>query len=501
MRKSEQMYRTLFEEAQRFRDMIDHAGEAIFVVDPETAVFIDANTTATRVLGYTREEMLKLRVYDIQAAAPVSSAANFSRFVEQMREYRVMSIKGAHKRKDGSTIPVDVTVSHRELGGQEYLVAIARDVTRQRQAEQSLLESQERLQTLLENHIDGVLVVSNDQIRYVNDPMCSLCGRDREELLQMLFEDLLKPDTQTDSSILRADKAWVAEHELIHRDGHTIPVEVVTRSIRFDGDNGFLTVARDISWRRKLEDEARRHRELLAHANRVSTLGEMATGLAHELNQPLAAIAMFANACLTRLDAASEDRLGIAPILEGLSDQAFRAGTIVDRIRKFVGKEEFVQTACSLEELIEDVLTFLGAELADDEVVVEAEIEDGLQPVFADRVQIEQVLVNLIHNAVDAIRNCDRTGRRLRVAANRSDAGFVWVVVEDFGPGMPEADAAKVFDAFYSTKANGMGMGLAICRTIVEAHGGRIQIHSRPGEGATCTFTLPACKEDDLHAD
>lgn len=501
LRNSEQMYRSLFEESQRFREMIDQAGEAIFVVDPATAVFIDANTTAIRNLGYTRDELLKLRVFNIQAAAPVNSAANFVRFVEKMRSYRVMSIKGAHKRKDGSTFPVDVTVSHRELGGREYLVAIARDVTKQRQAEQSLKESEERLRTLLENHIDGVLVIANDQIRYVNDPMCSLCGRKRDELLQTPFEDLLKPDTQSDSSILRAGKAWVAEHELIHEQGHTIPVEIVTRAIRFEGENGFLTVARDISWRRKLEDEARRHRELLARANRVSTLGEMATGLAHELNQPLAAIAMYSKACVTKLQAASDDTLGITPIMEGLSEQAFRAGSIVDRIRKFVGKEEFVQCACSIGDLIDDVLAFLDAELADHEVEVETQIDDGLPQVFADRVQIEQVLVNLIHNSVDAMKDCDRTVRRLRLSADQRDAGFVEVTVQDFGPGMPQHDAAKVFDAFYSTKADGMGMGLAICRTIVEAHGGRIHIVSQAGEGASCSFTLPACKEEHVHAD
>ena len=222
--------------------------------------------------------------------------------------------------------------------------------------------------------------------------------------------------------------------------------------------------------------------------------GEMVTGFAHELNQPLAAISLLAEASISRLKADPVDYERVSGNLKSLSEQSLRAGAIVDRIRKFVRKEEFQQTLCRIDVLFEETLSLLHQELAENEISVAIQIPASLRQVYVDRVQIEQVLVNLVHNSVDALSECQSAPRRLELTAREESDRFVEVSVRDFGPGMPDDAADKVFDAFYSTKSKGMGMGLAICRTIIETHGGHISMVPHPHSGVTCRFTLPVRK-------
>ncbi|MCA9248505.1 MAG: PAS domain S-box protein, partial [Planctomycetales bacterium] len=303
------------------------------------------------------------------------------------------------------------------------IVCLARNITDRKHAEQALRDSEEQSRTLLENHVDGVAVLVDFKIQYVNDPLCDLTGYSREELIGQSPLRLVAPNDQ--SRAAQRMQAWIRdeavgalqatenEYEIVRKSGQKAPVEICSRSMRYQGRAAILSVLRDISRRKELEEESQRHRRLLAHANRVSTVGEMATGLAHELNQPLAAISMFADACIGTLKTDSNDVESVAAILQTLVEQARRAGSIVDRIRKFVGKEQFTQTPCYVQDLVNDVLSLLHLELSEQEVSVEVDIPEGLARVYVDRVQIEQVLVNLIHNSVDALSNCQSAPRNI----------------------------------------------------------------------------------------
>ncbi len=366
--------------------------------------------------------------------------------------------------------------------------------------------SEDRFRTLFEHAPEAILVHDVDQDRFVewNQNALDLFKISEENLAKLKPVDVSASEQphaipvgdfarqQTERALAGEDPAF--EWLFCDSEGRDIPCEVrLTRlpSAQRRLVRGSIT---DITRRKELEEESRQHQKLLAHTNRVATVGEMATGFAHELNQPLAAISMFADTCLTKLKSDPYDTDSVLSILKSLSEQSLRAGSIVDRIRKFVGKEEFMQTACRVDNLFDDVLSLLNSELMEREITVDVQLPDSLGEVYADRVQIEQVLVNLVHNSADAISECETAQRRLELGARDRDDGFVEVTVRDFGPGMTDEVAAKVFDAFFSTKSKGMGMGLAICRTIVESHGGRIEMVPAPREGVACTFTLPIHK-------
>ncbi len=453
------------------------------------------NPAFSSFLGYNQDELMAMSFLDY--IHPDDRQLVLQRSMDRQRgkdapsryEIRLLTKSGEERWTDfGGTLI--------EYEGEPAVLGVALDITAQKRAERDRQESEEVSRTLLERHIDGVVVTVAGRIRYVNEPLARMSGWQQANLLGLSFDELI-PSAQAWQSacaVTDSPEGVVRESEIAHRDGQPVPIEIVSRGIRLKGEKACLIIVRDIGWRKKLEEQARQHRELLARANRVSMLGEMATGLAHELNQPLGAISMLSDACRLKLGNTPERDTALTAILEQLAQQSIRAGAIVDRIRKFIGKEEFVHSEYHATDLINRVLEFLSPELTEFECSVDVHVAEELAEVHVDRVQIEQVLVNLIHNAVDAYRQADITDRRIVIRVVPGGDGFSQWSVRDFGPGMPEEVAGRIFDAFYSTKSKGMGMGLAICRTIVEAHGGRINVTTRPDQGVTFSFTLPALR-------
>ena len=372
------------------------------------------------------------------------------------------------------------------------------------ESHQELLESEQRFRSFFEQAGVAVGVLESETGRFteVNRKYTELIGYSRDELIGRTWMEITHPDDlQADRDnmgrLLSGEIAdFTMQKRLYHRNGDLIWVQLTVSAIKKSQEvsKQHLVIIEDVTDRKRLQEEARRHEKMLAHSNRLAMAGEMVTGFAHELNQPLAAISLLAEATISRLKADPVDYGRVSSNLKSLSEQTLRAGAIVDRIRKFVRKEEFQQTPCRIDVLFEETLSLLHQELADNRISVDIHIPESLREVYADRVQIEQVLVNLVHNSVDALSECQSAPRRLELAAREESDRFVEVSVRDFGPGMPEDAADKVFDAFYSTKSKGMGMGLAICRTIIETHGGHIRMVPHPHRGVTCKFTLPVRK-------
>jgi signal transduction histidine kinase len=251
---------------------------------------------------------------------------------------------------------------------------------------------------------------------------------------------------------------------------------------------------RDVTARRESEELARRHLDELARAARLSAMGEMASGFAHELNQPLMAIAAYAAAGLRRLGSSPGADPEMVGTLERVAQQAQRAGEVIRRIRRFVRPQPAAGTTHDINESVREAVEMLAHDLTLSSVSVKFDLAAGPVLVCADRIAVQQVVMNLLRNGRDAMAGTAPAERQLTVSTRRCETGEVEVAVADRGCGLPAGSEGRLFDAFFTTKAGGMGMGLAISRSIIDGHGGRLWAAAGPAGGAVFTFTLPGAQ-------
>jgi PAS domain S-box-containing protein len=246
----------------------------------------------------------------------------------------------------------------------------------------------------------------------------------------------------------------------------------------------------------KQAQEALRTREAeLAHATRVMTMGEVTSSIAHEVNQPLGAIINYANACLRLVKGVSGDLTGVTTALSAVVKDAERAAAVIARVRALAKKSPPEMVAVEVSDIVSDVVALVRRELTECRIALITELYPNLPPIFGDRIQLQQVLLNLVMNSIEAMKNVREDHRQLFIGARShgdESKRFVLITVRDSGVGLKSGEISRVFETFYTTKANGMGMGLAISRSIVEVHGGRLWAKPNAGQGAIFQFTLPA---------
>jgi PAS domain S-box-containing protein len=321
-----------------------------------------------------------------------------------------------------------------------------------------------------------------------------------------LWESITHPDDR-----LAVRRAWNAHA----RDGTAQHYEVEVRlRAKSGGYRWFLTrgkvvergtggevlrmtgTNRDITALKLIEEQARQHQAELAHILRLQTVNCLAAELAHEINQPLGAIANFANGLAERLRQGRIDRDEILGAAETIAGQALRAGTVLQRLRDFVRKEPQPRSV-DVNQLVELAAEFVAPEARRRAVVLDLRLEPGLPPVLADGVQVEQVIVNLLHNGIEAIAGAGAAQGRLLATTRRGAGGMVDVCVHDSGPGVSAAARERLFEPFFTTKDGGLGMGLSISRSIVNAYGGSLWLAPSDAGGATFCFSLPAADAPD----
>jgi C4-dicarboxylate-specific signal transduction histidine kinase len=282
------------------------------------------------------------------------------------------------------------------------------------------------------------------------------------------------------------------------KDGQEFPVEVSFGELTSDGHKVFTGFIRDISERKQAEDQLRaseRNLQMtqaeLARVSRLTTMGELAASIAHEVNQPLTAVINNASACMRLLANNNLDPEVLRRALEGIIADGTRASTVLARIRAFIKKEPAEKSELDINEVIQEVLALAGRELYEHQVLPDHQLKADLPSVLADRVQLQQVLLNLIMNGIEAMAAVADRPRLLGVQSRIDESGDVLVAVSDCGTGFGLA-LDRVFHPFFTTKANGMGMGLSISRSLVESHGGRLWAAPNSPHGAVFSFTLPA---------
>lgn len=380
----------------------------------------------------------------------------------------------------------------------EFALHEANELLQQRVLEKTaaLRESEERLFRLANAAFEGIAIHENGQILAANQSFGDLFGYRPDELIGMTRPELMvdwPPDGQfPEPSAGEASEEKVCESIGTRRDGSTFPCELRAKWMPYQGRYVRVTAVRDITERRRAAQAEAEHRNELAHAMRRVTLGELASGLAHELNQPLAAIVNYTNACLRIIERNREAREEISDAMRQVATQAQRAGDIIRRMRNFVWKGEPQRAEVDINDVVRDALRFMDADFRAKGISVQLLLAEGIEPVRADFIQLEQVILNLLRNATDALGDMPEAERTISIESSRDADGVVVVRVADNGPGIAAEVCSRLFVPFCSTKAKGMGLGLSISRGIVEAHGGRLTFDSKPGGGARFTVRLPA---------
>jgi len=373
-----------------------------------------------------------------------------------------------------------------------------------KRAEEALRGSEERWRAVFENSAAGIALANfTGRFLATNFAFQKMLGYSEEELRELSFLDVTHKDYRDANSELTAEllegkrQYFEMEKRYQCKDGNLIWVRVHvslvsgTQSIpRF-----LLAIVEDITERRRAEETLRKTQAELAHVTRVTTLGEMTASIAHEVNQPLAAVVNNASACLRWLAASNQDEARQSAAL--IVADAHRASEIIGRIRAFVTKAPPQKAWLNINETILEVLALARSEVQGNRVSLQTHLSDDVPLILGDRIQLQQVILNLINNAIEAMSGAVDGPRELQVGSAKDQSQGVRVAVRDSGPGLDPKSLDHLFTAFFTTKPQGMGMGLAISRSIIEAHGGRLWASPNDGPGATFQFTLQACSKQE----
>ncbi|QID18596.1 PAS domain S-box protein [Nitrogeniibacter mangrovi] len=381
-------------------------------------------------------------------------------------------------------------------GRQTGWMASVTDITEPKRVRAALESAQARFEAVLDG-LDAAVFVADphsDEILYANRAFKALHGYDA---VGRQARKVAEPQPEMGDYRIDPRRLGPADVPLELFDGelrHALSGrwyhvrEHATRWV--DGRVVRMGIATDITDRRQMEAMARQQEERLQRTARLVTMGEMASTLAHELNQPLAAISNYAMGCVRRLETGEYKESDLLAAMQKASFQAERAGKIIRRIRDFVRKSEPRRSAVVLADIVDDALGFAEIDARKSLVRIHRDVSRDLPPVFADRIMIEQVVLNLVKNAIDAMAAMPEEERQLELVARQVD-GMIEVSVADRGHGILAEDAERLFTPFYTTKSEGMGMGLNICRSIIEFHDGRLWLEPNPEGGTVFRFTLP----------
>lgn len=367
------------------------------------------------------------------------------------------------------------------------------------QMEKNLRESELRFHLLAENATDIISRHAPDGTYLYASPSCkTLLGHTPEELINtniykfVHYDDISKvrkafnrrKDTQN---------FYILTYRLRRKEGDYRWFESNIRIIRDEATNLIREIqasSRDVT-NHVLDKKARLRGQQLAHVFRLSTMEEMASGMAHEISQPLAAVVNYTQGCVRYLQKDNHDPAQLAEIMNKAVAQAERAGEVIHRLKNFFCKGQLVKTPCKVNSLLRETVSLIRNDLTRTKTKIEFDLAKDVQMISADRIQLQQVVLNLIQNGIEAMHETDPHARRIMIQTKAQSLNSVEITVSDTGPGFNKEMVHKVFEPFFTTKAHGRGMGLAICRSIIEAHGGQFIIHPNTNNNSWIRFILP----------
>jgi PAS domain S-box-containing protein len=502
LRESEEATR---ESEERYRVVAETAADAIVVIDHESTILF-ANQAARKIFGYSVAEMvgneLTMLMPDYLRRVHQAGMKRYLESGQRHISWEGVEFPGRHK--DGSIMSLELSFAEHLSNGGHRFTGIVRDVTERKRTEERLRESEERYRNVVETQSELICrYLPDTTLTFVNEAYCRYFGKSRQELIGSQFISLI-PDVAR-AGVLDRVKVLTErpsnetyQHEVLRPDGTVGWQQWTDHSI--PGPDGKVVeiqaVGRDLTDLHRAEEEVRGRREEVAHLTRVAVLGELSGALAHELNQPLTAILSNAQAARRMLARDTPNIIELREILEDIIVDDGRAGEVIRRLRALLKKDAAEVGPVHFNQLTKDVLQLTRSELIGRGVAVRTDLEPSLPMVLGDRIQLQQVVLNLVLNGCEAMDDSQRSERRLTITTRNGD-GLVEAAVSNWGRPIEPAMLDRMFEPFVTTKSRGLGLGLSICRTIVEAHGGRIWARNDPDDGATIGFAIPSCREGD----
>ena len=377
---------------------------------------------------------------------------------------------------------------------------VERNITERKRAEHALRGSEARFRTFVDHATDTFMLHDEDgYILDVNRNACESLGYSRDELIdttQSLFDlELNEMNWRLDRERLGAGSIATRESCYRRKDGTMFPVEVRMREFCQGGQRLIISLSRDITERRRTAETLREMQGELTHANRAAAMGQVTASVAHEISQPITAMICNAEAAMSWLGSEPPNIVQVRRALAAIITDANRADEVINWIRALIRREPAQKESIDVNNVILNVATIVRAKLLRHGISLQTDLATGLPLVEGHRVQLQQVVLNLILNAVEAMNSLDDGGRKLRISTTPDAASGILVAVRDNGPGLDATIVHRLFEPFYTTKAEGMGMGLAICLSIIEAHRGRLWAGANEPRGAVFQFHLRARQE------
>jgi two-component system, LuxR family, sensor kinase FixL len=484
-----------------YRAIVDTAVDAIVVIDRNGAIR-SVNRATEGLFGYAAEELIgrnvKILMPEPYAGQHDTYLANYLRTGNK----KIIGIgrEVVGQRKDGSVFPMDLSVGEARDGDEPVFVGIIRDITDRKAAELAQREGELRLRSIIDTVPDAIVVIdARGTIQSFSPAAERLFGYDSAEAVGRNVNILMPTPYHEAHDGYLGRYLRTGERRIIgigrvvvglRKGGETFPMELQVGEFVFMGSRFFTGFVRDLTERQEAERRIQDLQAELLHASRLSVMGQMASTMAHELNQPLTAVTNYLEAGRQLLAAGAGGPERVGEMMEKAVAQAQRAGEVIRQLRQFVSKGETERRIESLNQLVEEALALALVGARQRGVRTSLELENALPPVLVDHVQIQQVVLNLVRNAIEAMEEMEL---RELVVATRTipDQEMAEVIVADSGPGIAPELADRLFQPFVTTKKTGMGLGLSICREIVEAHHGRLTTTPGSPRGTVFRVTLP----------
>ncbi len=490
---------SLRESREQIARIYTAANDAILILEPNSEQIVEANPMARIILSYDLKELTELSMTALLTAESEEPLRNFLDQVATTGKGFTDVI--TFRTRSGHLVPVEISASTIQYNQRPHILAMIRDITERKRVESDLRESELRLINAQRvAHVgDWSWTISSNELKW-SDEVFRIFGLqptdstpDFEQFLSMVHKDDRDFVTTSIEETIEGKKPYHLDYQIIRRDGEIRQV-FAQGEVENDSDGTpqqMVGTVQDITDLKQAEDRVMRLQDELSRISRISALGAFAAGLTHEISQPLHAIVNYANGCVRMLESGTEEREKILEVSRRIAHQAGYAGEILRRLKSMMVKGENHQSITNVNDIVEEVGELVKGELRRRGVAIHFELTPDLSSIMVDRVEIQQVLVNLVQNSCEALDANEAENRHILIRSAASENNHIAVMVGDSGSGVRPSALNFLFDSFFTTKSKGMGMGLAISRTIIESHGGKLWYSSDAEYSTIFTFTLP----------